>query len=278
MRFSVRNATLCLSFSDTLHASDNVAASSLHDARALQRTEHRVHVSHAYRPREAIAQHASVHQTRGRQYGRLAQRSSIMSSTHRLLDDVAIDECRPVVAQRFVYDRRSRQLWAARDASMDGVDSIGGHDVHAWLKPQNIALRSRFCLEVDGQDERGVERVAWKHCATVVGGAADDGGLDSDVDNATSAKERADVHRFGTAFVHQQWEWASGHSLRSLSVDKCLDVRGGGGESGTFIVGSVVVAGARGAGDETSAHWSRALPHAVLSPCDQSPHWEVELF
>ena len=293
MRFSMRNATLCLSFADTLHAADEVSTSSPHDTRALQQIEHRAHVAHSYRPREVVAQHASAHETRGRQHRRLAQRSSVMPSTHRLLDDVAVDECRPIGAQRFVYDRRSRQVWAARDASMDGVDSIGGHDVHAWLKPHDAALRSRFCLEVDGQDERGAERVAWKHCATVVGGGADDGSLDADSDNATSVKARADVHRHGTAFVHQQWEWSGGNSLRSLSVDKCLDVRGapsdnvsphrhgdggGGGEYGTFIVGSVVVSGTRGAGDETSAHWSRSLPHAVLSPCDQSPYWEVALF
>jgi hypothetical protein len=183
-----------------------------------------------------------------------------------LVDDVALDECRQDVNQRMVYSQRSRQIWAAGTTSLDGLEDIGNNDIHQWLRTEG-QLAPRFCLEVDGLDESGVERVAWKHCAAAVGEQLDDG----------ERRRVSDVHRLTNVLMHQQWEWNS-QMLRSVSVDKCVAVRGlpgaGQGEYGAFVVGSVVV------GDEASmgARWSRALPHVVLVPCHEAPKWHVDLF
>jgi hypothetical protein len=265
VRLSLRNRAQCVTFTDAAAGADfdsHFAAERSRQAHAANHFATAHANANAHHPVPVAVRSAAHHQSVLMVSASHAS-SHTAGAPHRLVDDVAVAPCRGgAFAQRLVFDQRTRQLWAAGDAPLGRVDVDGGTGFHAWLP-----RRSRFCLEADGVDAHGVERVAWKHCQSLVG------------DEFSERTVAHDVRRVGSAFVHQQWEWMPAlQTLRSTSLDKCVGVRGlddGGGSGGGSSV-RVVIDG--DAPRSAPVSMPSALPHLVLVLCTDAPRWEVSFF
>ena len=260
VRLSLRNRAQCVTFTDAAAGADfdsHFAAersrkshAADHNTNANANAHYPVAVRSAAHHQSVMAPHASAS----------ASASASALAPQRLVDDVAVAPCRGgAFAQRLVFDQRTGQLWAAGDAPLGRVDVDGGTGFHAWLP-----RRSRFCLEADGMDAHGLERVAWKHCQSLVG------------DEFSERSVAHDVRRVGSAFVHQQWEWMPAlQTLRSTSLDKCVGVRGLDGGGGDSSVRVVIDGDAQ---RSAPVAMPSVLPHLVLVLCTDAPRWEVSFF
>jgi hypothetical protein len=222
-----------------------------------------------------------------------------VTERYRRLDDVSVAMCRPSqAAQRLMYNLHTGQLQAMSSGALQLPPHVAESETSQ--DKQNRPLFNH-CLEVDGTDDAGNERVVWKQCALVPNDmkvAVDH----ADLSSASSATPPPGSHTIPPTlasyeFGHQRFEWLpKTQQFRSLSLDKCLSVHDGRVSMQAWTHQQRARSEAQGLPLEdshrhrhfhhyhrrwlphASPHAAAPLPHLILARCDRATRWRIDLF